>query len=237
MADRRVELTHTKGAINRAGETLRAHAVDGLEAAGGLGKVDEAFTVLADFRAAHAYPLTKCNMGLRSMLNTQNLPVRVSQRLKQERTVVDKLVRFPKTNLARMADIAGVRAVVDDVEEVRRLRDRIVQFRPPTIEHDYITEPKADGYRAHHLVVVYDDRQIEVQLRTLVQNEWAITLEDFGSRIGHNLKAGRGPSVVLEFFQAVSDAMALEESGGRADETQRARIATLKAQVLEHLPP
>jgi ppGpp synthetase/RelA/SpoT-type nucleotidyltranferase len=138
----------------------------------------------------------------------------VSQRLKRLPTILDKLVRQPNMALAVMQDIGGCRAILSNVEEVRRVQRRLVRNRPPRKVDDYIANPRASGYRGVHVIVVYDDRFIEVQLRTRVMHQWAVAVERLGGRIGEDLKSSQGPPQVLTLLEAISEAMAVEESGG-----------------------
>lgn len=64
-----------------------------------------------------------------------------------------------------------------------------------------------------HLIVQYDERCVEVQLRTRIMHEWAVAVERRGGRIGSDLKSGRGPTPVLHLLEAIAEAMALEEQG------------------------
>lgn len=149
--------------VNKAGRTLRAYQRGELVTDA---RYRAALSVLRAFRAAHSYPLTKANMGLRSMVLTEGCRVEVSQRLKRVPTILDKLMREPTMQLANMQDIGGCRAVLDNIKEVRRVQKRLAKNRPPTRVNDYVAAPRSSGYRAVHLVVQYDDRNIEVQLRT-----------------------------------------------------------------------
>lgn len=114
-------------------------------------------------------------MGLRSVVKTEQCEVEVSQRLKRIPTIIDKLVREPTMQLANMQDIGGCRAVLNSFDEVRRVQRRLSKNRPPLRVSDYIAEPRASGYRGVHVVVQYDGRPVEVQLRTQAMHEWAIT--------------------------------------------------------------
>jgi ppGpp synthetase/RelA/SpoT-type nucleotidyltranferase len=156
----------------------------------------------------------------------------VSQRLKRHFSIVRKLADEPTMQLTTMQDIAGCRAVVSDLEAVYHLRERLRGTGRVRREYDYIARPKVTGYRALHVVVDYYDRRVEVQLRTEVQHEWAIAIERLGGRIGEDLKGGRGPGEIHEFFERVSQAMALEEDGRQpSDELLTAiRAARLRAE-------
>jgi ppGpp synthetase/RelA/SpoT-type nucleotidyltranferase len=124
------------------------------------------------------------------------------------------LVKEPTMKLSNMQDIAGCRAVVASMRDVRAVVDRWrhhVRAWVVEKEYDYVENPKISGYRAYHLVVSNGERRVEVQLRTEVQHEWAVTVERVGGRTRDDLKGGSGPSEVLDFFRLVSIAMGMEE--------------------------
>lgn len=179
-------------------------------------------------------------MGLRSVLHTEGCPVQVSQRLKRIPTILDKLQREPTMQLANMHDVGGCRAILDNIPDLRRAERRLKKNRPPIRVADYIKEPRASGYRGLHVVVAYVDeeglnRAIEVQLRTRVQHEWAVTVERLGGRIGEDLKSNRGPAPVLDFLRAASVAMAIEEAGGIVGAEQMDLVSSLRAAAMPYL--
>lgn len=196
--------------------------------------VSRAFEVLLAFRAEHSMPLRKANMGLRSMVKTAGAEVEVSQRLKRVPTILDKLQREPTLALSKMQDIGGCRAVLASVDEVRRVEARLKRNRPPVGYADYIAEPRASGYRGIHVVVEYDGRNIEVQLRTRVMHDWAITVERLTWRLGENLK-GDGDHVMQQLLRVISEAMALEEQGGVVDASLLAELERLREQAAPYL--
>jgi putative GTP pyrophosphokinase len=218
----------SKSQANRAGRIVRAalrgEAVD-------EERLHAALDVLYAFRAAHQYPLTKATMGLRSMVKTEGCRVEVSQRLKRAVTIMNKLYREPTMQLGNMQDIGGCRAVLADIDELRRVERRIRKRRPPVEAYDYVTAPRSSGYRGVHLVVLYDNRRIEVQLRTPAMHAWAIAVERLGGRLQEDLKSGIGPQPVLDLLEAVSEAMALEERDERVDDALTSRIDDLRARA------
>jgi putative GTP pyrophosphokinase len=200
----------SKSQVNKAGRCIRRFMRGELVSSD---DVERSVDVLIGWRAAHQYPLGKATMGLRSMVKTEGCAVEVSQRLKRAPTIVDKLVREPTLPLASMQDIGGCRAVLASIDEVRRVQRRLQRNRPPVRVSDYIAEPRASGYRGVHVIVEYDERAIEVQLRTRVMHEWAITVERLSGRLSVDLKSSHGPEEVLDFLQLISEAMAAEERG------------------------
>ncbi len=85
------------------------------------------------------------------------------------------------------------------------------------------------------MIVAYDDRAVEVQLRTQVMHEWAITVERLSGRLQQDLKGGQGPEPVLDLFEAVSEAMALEEEGHVVGEALASRISELRVAAISCL--
>lgn len=205
----------SKSQVNKAGRTLRQFLRGDPSA---TPNVSEALEVALRFRAAHQKPLAKANMGLRSVVQTTGCEkVDVSQRLKRVPTLINKLGREPTLALANMQDVGGCRAVLASIDEVRAVEARLKKNRPPVRVSDYITAPRASGYRALHLVVVYDERRIEVQLRTRVMHSWAVVVERLSGRLDMHLKES-GDHVLQRLFRAISRAMELEEQGRVVDD-------------------
>ena len=126
--------------------------------------------------------------GARKQYQKQNRhsPIEfVTGRVKPSESIKNKarLRGFTSENIAEMQDIAGVRVMVqfvEDVDEVLGLlrnRDdfRIIQ------ERDYINHQKESGYRSYHVVIEYPVEMVngqkkifaEIQIRTLAMNFWA----------------------------------------------------------------
>jgi putative GTP pyrophosphokinase len=226
----------SKSQVKKAGSTMRKFFRGELPGHDAVDRAMAAVETIEAFRAAHATPLVSANNGLRSMLRTERCPVEVSQRLKRMTTILDKLRREPTLALASMQDIGGVRAILDDVAQIRRVEARLMRNRPVVGYSDYITSPRASGYRGVHVVVTYGeaDRPIEVQLRTKVMHEWAITVERLGGNLGQNFKQD-GDTPVQRFMAVVSEAMAIEEQGGEPPLDLVRRISRARAEMLPYL--
>ncbi|HUF32136.1 MAG TPA: RelA/SpoT domain-containing protein [Acidimicrobiales bacterium] len=134
----RQELEYSTSQVNRAGKTLRYY-LDGREK--NPAKIRNAILVIQDFRAAHAYPLTKAGMGVRSMVRTAGYAPHVSQRLKRLPTILDKLKREPTMSLANMQDIGGCRAVLPTVAAVYAVTKNSTLRKRQTSTKDYIERP------------------------------------------------------------------------------------------------
>lgn len=221
----------TASQVKKAGRTLR-RAMRGEDVP--TKQVIEAYDLVRKFRAAHQVPLVTANNGLRSMVRSEGCAIEVSQRLKRLPTILDKLQREPRLPLSSMQDIGGVRAVLGSVDEVRRVEARLTKRREPVGYADYISSPRASGYRGVHVIVAYQGRQIEVQLRTRVMHDWAITVERLSSRMGENLK-GDGQHALQELMAVISSAMAIEEGGGTVDADLLLRISELREVAAPYL--
>lgn len=169
------------------------------------------------------------------MMATAGVDGRPTQRLKRVPTIIDKLVRYPSMALVNMQDIGGCRAVCTNIAQLRRLEQRVRRRRPPVSEFDYILKPKPSGYRAVHLIVEYDGRLIEIQLRTGPMDEWAVVQERVGDWIGTDLKSGKGPPQVLKLMKLLSVAVALEEQAESIDQAFVNEIKATRQQALSFL--
>lgn len=212
-----ISAPYSKGEINRAGDYLvwLWHNRKDPKFEYEEEKAVRAVQVLNSFRAAHAYPLLKVRMGLRSFVHSTSCHGSVTQRLKREPRIVRKLNRMKDSKLARLEDVGGCRVVVMNGKELDAIRlwtekkwkHQIVRTR------DYIEEPKDLGYRAVHLVVERDDHRIEVQLRTRGQQQWADAIEAADSRLRLTLKDGTGPQEMMDYFTLTAEVIYKREYG------------------------
>lgn len=220
----------TKGTVNRAGALLVL--ADQEIRATGLTSVDPtdyeaAVRVVDTWRASHARPLQVTNANLYYYVR-EHPGSHPTQRTKKLATIIDKLQRHPG-DLARMEDIGGCRIVLPTVTAVYELAERLKAQDGWEFARirDYIREPKDDGYRALHLVRLYRDRRIEIQVRTTLQDMWANRVEHIGRDYGQEIKFGRADDDVVEYHRLLSDLLAVEEQGGQVpadlvEELQRA---------------
>ncbi|MEA2342848.1 MAG: hypothetical protein QOF63_1017 [Thermoanaerobaculia bacterium] len=208
-------LDYNKGQVDAAGRLL----------ASGVGtpaEIDIALDVLNNWRAVHSFPLNTIQMGLRTRARRVYDHALVAQRLKRVPSIVLKLRRFSSMKLSRMQDIGGCRAILESVSQVRKVRAayaRSEQQHEFVSEKDYISEPKASGYRGIHLVYRYysernpdyNGRSIEIQLRTRLQHAWATAVETVGTFLQQSLKSSEGSEKWLRFFALTGSAFALTE--------------------------
>lgn len=201
--------------VSRAGTTL-------LDANASSEQKTAALDLLSHWRSCHAYPVNTFQATLRSRLKNICPTALVAQRLKRTPSIIKKLLLNPGMQMARMQDIGGLRAVVDNLSQVTRLADLYLQAK---LTHelvdsdDYIATPKSSGYRSIHIIFryknpitpAYDGLCLELQIRTKLQHAWATAVETIGTFLNQALKSSEGPEEWLEYFKLAGAAFAILE--------------------------
>lgn len=122
--------------------------------------------------------------------NDRNPIENIKSRIKSQESILRKMEKrgLPRTFSCMMnniRDIAGIRVIcpfITDVYQVARLLISQEDVELLQIK-DYIREPKENGYRSLHMIVMvevnFSDRKrsvpVEIQLRTIAMNFWAST--------------------------------------------------------------
>lgn len=97
------ELRYTKGEINKAGDILRIKPADRQ----GYRELFWALDVLNNLREMYVHPLNAFQTTLRRKMKVADAGAIASQRLKRIPSIIGKLKRSPKMQLARMQDLGG----------------------------------------------------------------------------------------------------------------------------------
>ena len=135
--------------------------------------------------AAHAALAMLC--AARAQLGAQDGVRALTYRLKTPSSIRGKLLKrgLPATPAAArtLHDIAGLRCVLGDVEQVYRFARLILDAPGADLAcaRDYIASPKPSGYQSLHLIlrlcVAPGGREslvpVEIQLRTAPMDAWA----------------------------------------------------------------
>jgi GTP pyrophosphokinase len=154
----------SKGIINRAGEALREHRTP----------TDEEAAAIETWRAAHKYVLNTFQAILRNRTKktgrrnrTKKTGIIVAQRLKRASTIVDKLFREPRMQLARMDDVAGCRLIFKHISSLKLFRRKFLKARfnhrrkNAADKYDYLSHPKSTGYRGIHDIYEYNPQSVK----------------------------------------------------------------------------
>ena len=168
----------SKSEIDRLGERLRdAHTLD-----------DEDVYLLQRWRRLHDEPMARVASILRD-----ELALRPTSRLKTETTIVDKL-RRETIRLSQVQDIAGLRVVEDVTLREQEVLARSIQEALPSSRLIDRRRESSYGYRAIHVVAGVDELQVEIQVRSELQDLWAQLMERLGDRLGRDIRYGVLPA-------------------------------------------
>lgn len=210
---------HDAAQVNKAGRVLASY-MDGKIT------LDEALDwvpAIENFRAAHNFPLNSFHVTLKSRALKIAKTAITAQRTKRLESIALKLADQERMKLTQMQDIGGCRAIMPTISQLRKLHKLYVSRplkHPRGNDKDYISEPKATGYRGIHIKyrfagkgnsLPWDDLKIEIQLRTMLQHKWATAVEAAQSFTKNALKANRGNQEWLRFFALMSSVLALKE--------------------------
>lgn len=205
---------YTNNQVKAAGKILRDENVSPESE-----EWNTAYDILANFRICHTYPMNTFKPTLARYAHSVDSDAIIAQRLKRTPTIIDKLKREPGIQLSTMQDIGGLRAIVNTIQQLERLKDRYENLRVLHERNridDYIQTPKVSGYRGIHFIFKYENQKVpeynglklEIQLRTKLQHIWATAVETLGTYLDMQLKLGRGQSDWKEFFAIASTAFA-----------------------------
>lgn len=177
----------SKTQVDKLGERLKTGASAELD----LRQLDEyrrSFSVAAEYVMAQIHARTALSPTARPAKSTK--------------AIIEKLLR-QDSRLTQIQDIAGCRLLVDTLAQQNEVVSQLRQLFSETRIIDRRLEP-SHGYRAVHVIVTHDARQVEVQVRTELQHRWAAWSEKVADAHGHEIKYGAGPEGILFLLQELS---------------------------------
>lgn len=192
---------------------------------GDIASADQADIELIDeWRKAHLKPLTSIAMWLRKPAQ-EATGLSPAQRLKRRNTVLEKLISGRSRDASTMHDLGGCRLIFNSLETLGRFRvylEKESRARHRRVhesdKYDYISNPKATGYRGVHYVYSYQpsskendhlrNLKVEIQLRTDTQHAWATAVEIADLVLGARTKFEDGTGQYGEFFRLSSEILA-----------------------------
>ena len=204
----------TKKQVRKAGENIRNHRVSNKD-----------YKIIASWRSSHISIMTGMVNAINKKLRANSLKaILVARRLKRLNSIELKLNRFQDMQLDRMQDIAGVRVVFKNLEQVKRFQalmektylkgSRKFQLLNKKTKN-YIQNPKNDGYRSIHQIFEYKDdskKYLELQIRTQLQHYWATAVEVLGMKTQAKIKQGEGEHYYKDFFKLCSALFCIKEN-------------------------
>jgi len=157
----------------------------------------------------------------------------IKARMKTPESIVKKLKRHGREStienmVNHINDIAGIRIICSFTSDIYRIAEMIREQKDLKVigTKDYITYPKASGYRSYHMIVsvpVYlsdriVDAKVEVQIRTVAMDFWA-SLEH---KIHYKLEGDAPEHIRYELIECARMVMDLD-----------ARMLSLNEQILQ----
>ena len=198
------ELKYTFNQIDKAGDYIRNNDV---------ANVSDAFDIVFNWRNAHRYPLHILYVTMKQRAKKVDPRALAAQRMKRFESILRKIYRNNTMQLSQMQDVGGCRAIVHGQKQLVEL---VKIYRSSPLRHDfqgikdYISSPKADGYRSVHVMYrfvgnastcAWNKLRVEIQLRTKLQHSWATAVETVDTFTDEGLKFGGGSSDWKRFFQ------------------------------------
>lgn len=230
------ELKYSKKEINRAGQILSDPIIFTPDK---QAENEEIFRIANNWRECHAFPMRGLRLSVMHKMRHLGVNGMTAARLKRMASIRKKLSRIT-SNLDQINDLAGCRAILESIADVNALVEGCKSDFRHTLRgraYDYINEPKADGYRSHHLIFgysgrreakKYDGMRVELQIRTRLQHSWATAVEAVGLFRNEDMKAGEGNAGWLRLFKLMSDEFAFAEGCEFAFNGRDLRIAEIK---------
>lgn len=122
----------------------------------------------------------------------------ITARPKTIDTLVQKLQRERKLTLDEVQDLAGVRIDADiDLDTQTALANEIATHFGERSRVRDLRENPHSGYRAVHVWLRLPAGRVEVQIRTVLQSEWANTYERLGDRFGRGIRYDETPETEI----------------------------------------
>jgi putative GTP pyrophosphokinase len=128
---------------------------------------------------------------------------------KSTSSIAEKL-RRESIRLTQIQDIAGCRIIVENIASQEAVVKSLSELFEDVAIIDRRQQP-SHGYRAVHVVVSYQGKLIEVQVRTALQQLWAELSEKLSDIFDPMIKYGGGDELTRTMLTTQSSAIANEE--------------------------
>lgn len=206
-------MNFTKGDINRLGIRLREDK-----------ETSEDLKLLNEFRNSYDTPFKNVIQHLRKIIDKEPTCTLNDRQTKTKQSIKDKLKRLPKMQLSRIQDIRGCRIVTEEgLEKIKTIKNKILKNYPESKTKINDRKDKI-GYRALHIIIKENNKAIEIQLRTELQDLWANFSEKYSNK-ENDLKYGTGDKKKQKYLKQLSDKIHKLE---RSETNTRSKIKKYK---------
>ena len=180
--------TFTNSEINRLGERLKIAPLSA-----------DDLKLLDAYRNTFGTVATSLKNELEGLLGVEL----TSRPSKSTLSIVAKLNRL-STKLSKIQDIAGLRIVVENRLKQDQVLELIMSQFTDAIIKDRRDSPSF-GYRAVHLIIEFNGKKVELQIRTLLQHLWAQLSEVLSETSAPDLKYGVGSDALRSVLNNLSN--------------------------------
>ena len=188
-----MELSRTQ--IDRLGDRLRK---------GNLTDAD--LRLLDEYRRSFTPAYGVVAGGIRRQLDLEP----TGRPAKSTTSIAEKL-RRESIRLSQIQDIAGCRLIVSDTAEQDRVVASLVELFPDNTVVDRRQRP-SHGYRAVHVIAKVQQKGVEIQIRTTLQQLWAELSEKLSDLIEPAIKYGGGNESTKRLLTSASKVVARQEA-------------------------
>lgn len=220
----------SKRFVEKAGDTIREYISLGRPNSGNTQSEEDEFTAaliaLKQYRELHSPSLRLLEKLLEKKLKRLGLFEEsiIASRTKRLDSITNKLLERNSMRLPQMEDIVGIRVTLPDIQSVNKFIDdesdceilNCEQISNNFSVNDYLKKPKDGGYRSIHRIFKCDSESgfkinLELQIRSKIQHEWATVVEILGFVNKFSYKAGKGDKKTLEFLKLTSVLFSIAE--------------------------
>ncbi|HBB95888.1 MAG TPA: hypothetical protein DC054_10905 [Blastocatellia bacterium] len=147
---------------------------------------------------------------------------------KSTTSITEKLLR-ESIRLTQVQDIAGCRLIAPGILEQDRAVSSLTKLFESVSVADRRISP-SNGYRAIHVIVTYEEKVVEIQVRTSLQHVWAELSEKMSDVFDPAIKYGGGQDSLRKLLLTWSDVIGTEENIEQALGDTQLRIDSLLSQ-------
>ena len=134
----------------------------------------------------------------------KNLSLDPTGRPSKSTTSISDKLRRESIRLSQIQDIAGCRLVVRDIAEQNSVVDSLQDLFGISVSIVDRREKPSHGYRAVHMIVQFQGKSTEIQIRTALQHLWAELSEKLSDVIDPSVKYGGGNEAVTDILAKTS---------------------------------
>ena len=205
-----MEFQISKTKIDRLGDRLRKGAT-----------TDDDLRLLDEYRRSFTDAYEHVVRRIRD-----DLKLEPTGRPAKSTTSISEKLRRESIRLTQIQDVAGCRLIVSEFADQEKSIASLLEMFPESTVIDRRQKP-SHGYRAVHLVVSIDQKSVEIQIRTELQQGWAELSEKLSDLIDPAIKYGGGEEDVQQLLSMASSRIAELEALESSILELQARVETM----------